>query len=275
MHLSSWPKHDSDLVDAGLIAEMDLVRRLVSLGLAARNAAGIGVRQPLASAQFSLRDLPEGAVIERHRQLIKSELNLKSISVMGADEASRYEAATIYTLNPLPRYLGRKFGADFKAIQAALRDGEQDFVRPFAERLLAGQGITLELDGQSFDILNEECEVKVTVETPPGAVEDGGYVVALDTTLSPDLVEEGLARELIRRIQNLRKLADFALDDRIEIVYCDASDAIDAVMQLFGGYISSETLAETLQPGAPADDHQSENVEIRGEKVTIGVRLAR
>ena len=140
-------------------------------------------------------------------------------------------------------------------------------MRPFAERLLAGQGITLELDGQSFDILNEECEVKVTVETPPGAVEDGGYVVALDTTLSPDLVEEGLARELIRRIQNLRMLADFALDDRIEIVYCDASDAIDAVMQLFGGYISSETLAETLQPGAPADDHQSENVEIRGEKV--------
>ena len=271
VHLSRWPAWDESLSDQSLIGDMALVRRLVRLGLAARNEAQIGVRQPLADAQFALRDVSEAPVVERYADLIKSELNLKSVSVMGADEATAFESMTIYSLNPLPRFLGRKYGADFKAIQAALRNAEQDFVRPFAERLLAGEDIMLELNGARFEILNEECEVKVSVQTPAGAVEDSGYVVALNTRLTSDLLAEGLARELIRRIQNLRKTADFALDDRIEIVYCDASDAIDAVMQLFSGYICAETLADHLQPGDISNDYVSESVEIRGESLTIGV----
>jgi len=174
----------------------------------------------------------------------------------------------------LPRFLGPKFGKGFKALQSALKFGEQDYVRPLAERLLAGEDIAVELDGETYDIANAECEVKVTVETPEGAVEDGGYMVVLDTRLSSDLVEEGLARELVRRIQNLRKVADFELDDRISIVYCDASEAIDAVMQLFSGYISQETLADDLRPGTPSGDFVSESVEIKGETLTIAVRLS-
>lgn len=275
VHLSSWPQYEAALVDDALIEEMALVQRLVSLGLAARNAAQIGVRQPLAGAQFAMRDIAEAQIIERYQQLFMSELNLKSVSAMGADEASQFAATTVYTLNPLPRFLGKRFGSDFKVIQSALRDGEQDFVRPYAELLLADENITLELNGKSFEILNEECEVKVSVEAPEGAVEDGGYIVVLDTRLSSGLVEEGLARELIRRIQNLRKIADFALDDHIEIVYCDASDAIDAVMQLFSGYISKETLADSLQAGDLVGEYISESIEIRGESLRLGVKLAR
>ncbi len=275
VHLSRWPECNEALIDQALVAEMALVRRLVSLGLSARNAVQTGVRQPLAGAQFALRDVSETSVVERYAELIKSELNLKAVGVMGADEASAFESATVYSLNPLPRYLGKKFGKDFKAIQAALRDGEQDFVRPFAERLLAGDDITLELNGSRFEIRNEECEVKVTVESPVGAIEDNGYVVALDMQLTSDLVEEGLARELIRRIQNLRKTADFALDDRIDIVYSDASSSIDAVMQLFGGYISQETLADSLSAGDIAADFVSESLELKGEALTIGVKRAR
>ncbi len=274
VHLSAWPSCDDTLIVEELISEMALVQRLVSLGLSARNAAQIGVRQPLASAQFATRDVAESGTIERYAELIKSELNLKDIKVMGAEDVDRFAATSVYSLNPLPRFLGPKFGKDFKALQSALKFGEQDYVRPFAERLLAGEGITVELDGKTYDIVNAECEVKVTVETPEGAVEDGGYMVVLDTRLSSDLVEEGLARELVRRIQNLRKVADFALDDRISIVYCDASDAIDAVMQLFSGYISQETLADDLQPGTPSGDFVSESVEIKGESLTIGVRLS-
>ncbi len=272
VHLSQWPAVDDSLLDTELIAEMALIRRLVSLGLSARNAAQIGVRQPLAGAQFALRDVSESSIVERYAELIKSELNLKSVSVMGADEASAFESTTIYSLNPLPRFLGKKYGKDFKAIQAALRDGEQDFVRPFAERLLAGDSITLELNGSSFEILNEECEVKVSVETPEGAVEDNGYVVVLNLHLTSDLVEEGLARELIRRIQNLRKKADFALDDRIEIVYCDASNTVDAVMQLFSGYISEETLADGLEPGDLTEEFVSEELNLKGESLRVGVK---
>ena len=272
VHLSEWPPVDEALLNKTVVAEMALARRLVSLGLSARNAAQIGVRQPLASAQFALRDVSEAAIVERYAGLIKSELNLKSVAVMGADEASAFESATVYRLNPLPRFLGRKFGKRFKAIQAALRDGEQDFVRPYAERLLAGEDITLQLDGAEFEILNQECEVKVSVETPAGAVEDGGYVVALDLRLTSDLVEEGLARELVRRIQNLRKQADFALDDRIAIVYADASSAVDAVMQLFSGYICAETLADSLEPGLLTDDYFSEALQLKGESLRLGVK---
>ena len=272
VHLSLWPACDESLIDENLIREMSLVRRLVRLGLAARNQSKIGVRQPLADAQFALRDVSEAAVVKRYAGLIKSELNIKSVKVMGADQASAYEATTTYSLNPIPRYLGRKFGKAFKAIQSALRDGQQDFVRPFAEKLLDGEDITLELNGSRFEILNHECEVKVSAQAPEGAVEDGGYVVVLDARLTSDLLQEGLAREVIRRIQNLRKTADFALDDRIDIVYFDAPDKIDAVLQLFSGYISAETLADGLRAGEIPDDFVKESVEIRGESLTIGVR---
>ena len=277
VHLSSWPLSDDALLNERLTGEMSLVRRLVSLGLAARNEAQLGVRQPLAGAQFALRDVSEAPVVERYADLIKSQLNLKAVSVMGADQASAFESTTIYSLNPLPRFLGRKYGADFKAIQSALRDGQQDFLRPFAERLLDGEDIAIELNGSSYEILNHECEVKVRAQTPEGAVEGGGYIAVLDTRLTSDLLQEGLARELIRRIQNLRRAADFALDDRIDIVYCDASDTVDAVMQLFSGYISAETLAADLRPGEIPADYVQERVEIKGraESLTIGVKRAR
>ncbi len=275
VHLSRWPEYDSDLIDDTLTAEMTLVQRLTRLGLAARNAAQIGVRQPLANAQFALRDVSEAAVVERYAELIQSELNLKSLTVMGADEASAYESRTVYSLNPLPRYLGRKYGAAFKAIQVALRNGEQDFIRPLAEQLLAGQDIAVEIDGVSFPIMNQECEVQASVQAPAGALEDGGYVVVLNTQLTDSLVEEGLARELVRRIQNLRKKADFALDDHIDIVYSEASPRLASVLRTFNGYISDETLADSLKAGEGNWRFLSEKVEVKGETLTIGVKRTR
>ncbi len=272
VHLSQWPVYDEALLDEVLIEEMTLVRRVVSLGLAARNEVQIGVRQPLAGAQYATRDVNEAPVIERYAELIKSELNLKAVSVMGADEASKFESTTTYALNPLPRFLGRKFGKDFKAIQSALKNGEQEFVRPLAEKLLAGEDISIELDGTTFEILNEECEVKVTTETPEGAVEDGGYVIVLDTEMTPELTNEGLAREVIRRIQNLRKTADFELNDRIVIVYSDATDGITKALEQFNAYIGGETLADSLTMGDISDEFESEIVELKGETLKIGVK---
>ncbi len=272
VHLSQWPAYDEALLDETLISDMVLVQRVVSLGLAARNEAQIGVRQPLAGAQYATRDVNEAPVIERYAELIKGELNLKTVSVMGADEASKFESTTTYALNPLPKFLGRKFGKDFKAIQSALKNGEQDFVRPLAEKLLAGEDISVEVNGNTFEILNNECEVKVTIETPEGAVEDGGYVVVLDTSMTPELVNEGLAREVIRRVQNLRKTADFELSDRIEIVYSDASEGIKVALEQFNDYISSETLADSLTAGDVSAEFESETVELKGESLKIGVK---
>lgn len=272
VHLSQWVQYDESLIDESLINDMTLVQRVVSLGLAARNKVQTGVRQPLAGAQYATRDVSEAPIIERYAELIKSELNLKSVSVMGADEASKFSATTTYALNPLPRFLGRKFGKDFKAIQSTLKDGEQDFVRPLAEKLLAGEDIAIELNGNTFEVLNEECEVKVTTETPEGAVEDGGYVIVLDTEMTPELINEGLSREVIRRIQNLRKTADFELNDHIQVVYSDATDGIATALEQYNDYISSETLADSLQAGVLSDEFVSESVELKGETLKLGVK---
>lgn len=272
VHLSQWPLYDEATIDESLIKDMALVQRVVSLGLAARNEVQIGVRQPLAGAQYATRDVSEAPIIERYADLIKSELNLKAVSVMGADQASEFASTTTYALNPLPQFLGRKFGKDFKQIQSTLKEGEQAYVRPLAEKLLAGEDISVEIDGQTFEILNNECEVKVTTATPVGAVEDGGYVVVLDTNLTPDLLNEGLAREVIRRVQNLRKTADFALNDHIAVVYSDASDEISSAIEQYKTYISAETLADSLEKSGVSSDFVSETVELKGEKLTLGVK---
>jgi len=269
VHLSQWVQADESLQNPQLIAEMALVRRLVSLGLSARNAAQMAVRQPLASAQFALRDVSEVAAVERYTALIQSELNVKEIRILGADSFTR---ETVYSLNPLPRLLGKKYGTRFKAIQRALRDGKQADIKPYAEQLLQGQTIQLELDGEILPIQSDECEVKASVETPPGAVEDGGYVVLLDLHLTEELRSEGLARELVRRIQNMRKQADYALSDRIDIVYSGADAELRQVLQRFASDISQETLADSLRAGSPTAAHFCQQVKLRGHTLTIGLK---
>src|SRR5690606_12705716 len=176
VHLAQWPAYDESLIDRQVIREMRLVQELVSLGLAARNSAGdsgIKVRQPLPLAQFATRDASEADIVKRYADLIRSELNIKEVGVVSADDA-RGLVRVNYSLNPIPRLLGKKFGGAFKRLQTALRDGEQDYVRPIAEKLLAGENVVVELDGDSFEITPEEVEVKVTQEVTEGyAVEIG------------------------------------------------------------------------------------------------------
>ena len=139
VHLSRWPDVDESLLDENLTIDMALVQRLVSLGLAARNAAQIGVRQPLASAQFALRDVSEAPIVERYGELIKSELNLKSVRVMGAEEASAYESTRVFSLNPLPRYLGRKYGARLQGDSVCFEKWRTGVYSPIC-RAVAGRG---------------------------------------------------------------------------------------------------------------------------------------
>src|SRR5690606_132996 len=114
----------------------------------------------LALARFAMRDAADADVVRRYADLIKSELNIKDVGVVSADDA-RGLVKVNYSLNPIPRLLGKKFGADFKQLQSALREGDQDFVRPIAETLLAGQSAVVTLEGKDFEVTPEEVEVKV------------------------------------------------------------------------------------------------------------------
>lgn len=272
VHLAEWPTYDPALIDEKSLAEMALAQRLVSLGLAARMTVRQRVRQPLRRAEFAVRDASEAAVVEGLADLIQSELNVKQVGVVRADDA-RSLVKVLYSLNPLPHLLGKKYGKDFRRLQMALREGEQAFVQPVAEALLRGENAQVTLEGDTFEVTPEEVEVKVLREVTEGyaVAEEGGYVAVLDTQLTPDLINEGLAREVVRRIQTMRRDAEFNINDTISITYT-ASERLSAAIEQFADYIQAETLGETLVQGVPGDGFHREDFEIDNERLSVGVQ---
>ena len=164
---------------------------------------------------------------------------------------------------------------DLNGIQLVEKLREQDAIRPYAEKFLAGENAVVDIDGDTFELTPDEVEVKVTTEVPVGAVEDSGYVVVLDTELTDDLLREGMAREVVRRIQTMRKSADFNLNDRIAVVY-SGSERLTQAIEQFSDYISQETLADTLTSGDVTDDFYQEDLDFKGdlegESLSVGVK---
>lgn len=272
VHLSRWPRADERCIQRALLEEMQLVRQLVSLGLAARNQAGIRVRQPLAGAHFVLRPGADVTAVARHAGLICAELNIKRPVFVPADEGETLVREEIQ-LRPLPQRLGKKFGSDFRRIQTALREAGQEQLRSHAQQLQAGAAITLQLGERSVDIAPDEVEVLVSREVPAGHVmaAEGGCVAVLDVRLSPALVDEGLAREVVRRVQTLRREADFRLNDRIAIRYCAEGDLARAIAQ-FADTICNETLCDHLQAGEADGSWQGGDYLIAGARLQLAVR---
>lgn len=278
VHLAMFPEANEALIDAKLLREMRLVQRLVSLGRAARESVKIGVRQPLATAYFTTRSAEEAGAISKYADLIAGELNVKAVEALAdAGEIVKYR------LNPLPSALGKKFGKDFPRVQKALREGDPADVRRYAETLLAGKNIVVTLDGQDFEATPEEVQVIREATEGYAVAEEVGYVAALDVTLTDELVMEGLAREVVRRVQSLRKDADFELTDNIVIRY-DASERLTQAIQRFNDYIAAETLATTIEQGKPengffkaefapaADGDKKNDTSIDGETLFVGVK---
>ncbi len=266
VHLAFWPEADESLIDETLIENMRLVQKLVSLGHAARNEAQIKVRQPLAEGLFVTRYSAEQDVVKAHAATIAEELNIKSVRVVeSADEM------VTYRLNPLPQVLGRALKGDFPKVQRALREGAPVDVERWAKTLLAGEAITVEVDGTSYTVTPEQCEVLQDAASGYAVAEDYGYLAALSTELTEDLVLEGLAREFVRRVQTLRKDADFDISDHITVSY-EASARLLAAIQTHAEYIARETLADEMVATPPSDGAFSGDFEFDGETVTVGVR---
>jgi len=268
VHLAMWPEYDPALIDEARIKEMRLVQRLVSLGRAARESVRIGVRQPLASAFFVTREDGEAEVVRGLSALIESELNVKALRVLtDAGDVVQYK------LNPLPAALGKKFGKDFPRVQKSLREGADADVRAWAEALGRGENVSVTIDGQTFEVTPDEVQVLRNAAEGFSVAEDNGYLVALDATLTDDLIMEGLAREVVRRVQTLRRDADFNISDTIITRYT-ASERLAAAIARFEGYIKAETLSDALEVGEPADGFQRDSFSFEGESLVIGVKRA-
>ncbi|MCY3718829.1 MAG: isoleucine--tRNA ligase [Anaerolineaceae bacterium] len=271
VHLSRWPQVDPGVIRPALMDEMRLLRQLVSLGLAARNEAGIKVRQPLASAAFVLRPEADPNALEALSDLVHQELNVKQAAFFTADAQNLMHE--VVRINPLPQLLGKKFGADFRLIQSALREGKQGDLRNHAASLLAGTPLNLQQDGREFEILPEEVEIHVSNEVPEGYVlaAEGGSAAILDVRLDQALREEGLAREVVRRVQNLRREADFRLNDRIAIRYRAEGELAEAIAR-FGDSICGETLCDQMERGDLDGDWLQAEFRIDSSRMLLGIK---
>jgi len=269
VHLAMWPTYDAGLIDQKVMDDMRLAQKLVSLGHAARNSANLKVRQPLSEGLFVVRYPAEKPVVEALAGTIAEELNIKAVRV--AESAAEMVS---YSLNPLPQVLGRALKGDFPKVQKALREGDPADVDRWAKALLAGDAISVEVDGASYTVTPEQCEVVQSAAEGYAVAEDYGYLAALATTLTPELVREGLAREFVRRVQTLRKEADFDISDRIAVTY-QATGILGEAVRSFAEVIQRETLADSLVEGAPRAGAHSGEFSFDDESVTIGVSRSR
>ena len=262
VHLSEWPGFDTGRIDELLNREMALVMKLASLGHAARNKANRKVRQPLAEVAFAVGSMDELAVPERYADLLEDELNVKHVRMLSA----AVEAVS-FALNPLPKQLGQKYGGRFPGIRQALLALD---ATPAAQKLLAGESVVVMANGETIMVLPEEVEVRMQAREGYAVASDGAYLAALTTELTPELVREGLAREFVRRVQDLRKTAGLDIADRIHLRYT-VSPLLSESIAAFREYIMNETLALELEEGDPTESMSVVGDEFDGEQVTVGL----
>ena len=250
VHMSEWPAPDPAARDDALIAEVEVVQRVVGLGRAARNASGLRVRQPLARLLARTPDAADASILSRHADQIREELNVKSVEVLASDAD-----LLSYRVRPnLPR-IGKRYGRRVPAIRDALAkvDG-----RAIAAAVNDGRSFEVALEDESLRFEPEDVLVESTSAEGYACAEEGGYLVGLDTILTESLEREGLARELVRTVQEARKQAGLDVSDRIALSI-DGSPDIRAALDQHRNYVMEETLAirwaEPDWSPAYSDDH--------------------
>jgi isoleucyl-tRNA synthetase len=262
VHLADWPAYQESSIDEILNADMQLVMRLASLGHSARNQAAMKVRQPLAEAAFSVGSKKEVQALEKYADLLADELNVKKVSALG----SAGEVVS-YTLNPLPKQLGSKYQSQFPEVRKAILALEP---QKAAQALLNGEPISVSVGDESLEILPDEVEVRAEAHSGLVVASEGAYLAALKTDLTPELVREGLAREFVRRVQDLRKQADFDIADRI-YMHVSASQNLEQAIQEYQDYIKGETLTLELKSGEPPGGAATGEFEFDGENARVGL----
>lgn len=262
VHLANWPEVDASFVDEKLNRDMGLIMRLASLGHAARAKANRKVRQPLAEAAFSMASNNERGVVKLYDDLLMDELNVKKVRLLDASTE-----ALQHTVKPLPKQLGQKYGNKFPAIQKAILALNSELA---AHSLLTDGKLMVDVDGESYEILPNEVEVKSLAKEGFAVAEEGSYVAALVTELTPELAAEGLAREFVRRLQDFRKESGLDVADRIR-VYLDASPVLKDAILRHREYITGETLTVELSFASAPVQAKVISDTFDGETVTIGL----
>ena len=256
IHLCDYPVVDEKLIDKKLEADMDEVLKVVVLGRACRNEANIKNRQPIGKMFVKA---PE-KLDEFYVDIIADELNVKEVEF--TDDVSHY---TTYKFKPQLRTVGPKYGKFLGQIKAVL--AELDGHKAMEELNSTG---SLKLDSISDEVVLSKEDLLIEMTQMEGYVtqSDNNITVVLDTNLTPELIEEGFVREIISKIQTMRKDAGFEVMDKIR-VYAKDNDKIVDIMKNHGDEIKSEVLAEDIVTGETKGYEKEWN--INSEKVTMAV----
>ena len=237
VHLAAFPAADDSLVDQSLMDATRLAMRISSMGRAARSKAGLKVRQPLPAIVVKTRLEEEEQYLEWVESQVLEELNVKAL----------------HSVSHQP---------DIQ-VTAPFTGGDEAMFAPVSSIPVTVYDEARAAAGDNTDAILSIGNYSVNLEA--------GYMVAVDASVTPELAQEGLAREVAHRIQNLRRSANFDITDRI-VTYYDGPEDLARVMQVHGGYISDETLSDELVAGSAPEEAKSETQKIEGMEVTLGVR---
>jgi isoleucyl-tRNA synthetase len=255
VHLCDFPAYDESRIDPDMEAQMDALLEVIQLGRACRNAANLKVRQPLQKLYV------KGASFDKaYQELCEDELNVRE--VIFTDDA---RAFTTYKLKPQMRTLGPKYGKLLGKIGAKLGEMDgNDVVDAFAR----GEDVSFEIDGTQVVLSKDDVLTEPMQKPGFTAMEDKGVTVVLDTNLTEDLIREGYAREIISKLQTMRKEAGFEVTDRIHVTFA-GDDKLAAAIEAFRDMISRTTLALTITRGEATDGREW---DINGIKAVLGVQ---
>lgn len=265
VHLANWPQFDENAIDDRLHADMTLAQKVTTLGRAAREAAALKVRQPLQRVVVRSRSTEENTGLERVKALLLSELNVKELEFAG--EANDLVEVSVF---PLPKQLGQKYGRGYPVIRSRFAEMDQS---ELADQLEAGNAVTVADEDQEYTVEPEDVEIRRTPRAGLTVAEDGGYLVAVTTELTPELELEGHARELVRRVQQLRKDSGLEISDRINLTVSDLPLMNDLILN-HRSYIAAETLALELGMATEfggALEGKAVTFQMGGEDVTVGL----
>ena len=237
VHLSDFPKADESLIDKVLEERMQLAQDISSMTLSLRKKENIKVRQPLQQIMVPVLSEREKENIDAVKDLIMNEVNVKGINFV--DDSA---GILVKKIKPDFKKLGPKCGKSMKMVAAQLQELSQEEISNFEK-----SGVyTLNIDGN--DIMIEKGDVEILSEDIPGwlVANNGSITIALDVTITPELQKEGIAREFVNRIQNIRKSSGFEITDKI-CVKIENSENVKGAIESFGDYVASQVLANSIE----------------------------
>ena len=256
IHLCDFPAADAAQIDKDLEANMDEVLKIVVMGRACRNTANIKNRQPIGNMFVKARfELPEFFV-----DIIREELNTKKVTF--TDDVRNF---TSYSFKPQLKTVGPKYGKLLGGIRQALPQLDGNAAM---DELNGNGSIKLDINGTEVVLLEEDLLIETAQTEGYVSEQDNEITVVLDTNLTPELIEEGFVRELISKVQTMRKEAGFEVTDRV-VVYAKDNQKIEKILEEHREEIKSEVLANDIVTGS-ANGYVKE-WNINGETVTMGV----